>query len=649
MSMSLIKQLWIGIFALLLLALGGNFVISTITAKTYLQEQLRLKNIDNANSLALSISQIPNKDPVTLELLITAQFDSGHYEYIIFQDTSKQTVIARHHENNGVLAGNDNAKTINSPRVPDWFANKVDFDVAPGIAQIQDGWQQAGTLQVKSHSGYALEALWKNTRDLLEWFLFATLLSGLIGSLILKYISRPLDVVVSQAEAIGERRFIISEEPKTKEFQRLVRAMNRLSNSVKHMLEKEARQLELLRRESQMDPLTGIANRTHFLHLFDAQLTQEEAQEHGVIVIARVMDLQQLNNHLGHRQVDQLLCAIASVFSDITRRYPASHAGRLNGSDFCLLLPTDTPIDIVSADISQQLNFQLIATSHTHIALPMALCNFQHGDERAALLHKLDGALAQAELKGNRAVVIRNEDQPDSVSKNLSQWREAIEHALLTQEIALVKFPVRNIQGELIHNETAVRLQLDNEQKPAGYFMPWAVRLGIMSNIDLTVLRIALTQLTNIAEPMAINVSAAALCSASFREQALELIATHPRRAQQLWLEFSEVCVLRHAEELRIFTTQLRKLGCHIGLEHVGLEFTQFDKLQEMGLAFLKIDSAIIRHIDAHPSNQAFVHSLSTLGHSIGLIIIAEGVQTAAEQQALFKLGIDAVTGPQVQ
>jgi diguanylate cyclase (GGDEF)-like protein len=649
MSMSLIKQLWIGILALLLLALGGNFVISTITAKTYLEEQLRLKNIDNANSLALSISQIPNKDPVTLELLITAQFDAGHYEYIIFQDTSKQTIIARHHENSGVQESQVDAKTVNSPRVPDWFAKKANFDVAPGIAQIQDGWQQAGTLQIKSHSGYALEALWKNTCDLLEWFLFATLLSGLIGSLILKYISRPLDVVVSQAEAIGERRFIISEEPKTKEFQRLVRAMNRLSTSVKHMLEKEARQLELLRRESQMDSLTGIANRTHFLHLFDAQLTQEEAQEHGVVVIARVMNLQQLNNQLGHHQVDQLLCAIASVFKDTTQRYPDSYVGRLNGSDFCLLIPTDTPVDIVSADISQQLNFQLIATGHTQIALPMALCNFQHGDERAALLHKLDGALAQAELKGNRAVVIHNQNQADSVSKNLSQWRDSIEQALLTENITLVRFPVRDIHGELLHEETAVRLQLENEQKPAGYFMPWAVRLGIMSNIDLTVLRIALSQLAELNKPIAINVSAVALCSTRFREQALELIAAHPDRAQQLWLEFSEACILRHAEELRIFTTQLRKLGCHIGLEHVGLEFTQFDKLQEMGLAFLKIDSAIIRHIDAYQSNQAFVQSLCTLGQSIGLLVIAEGVQTEAEQQSLFNLGIDAVTGPLIQ
>ena len=181
--MSLIKQLWIGIILLLLLVLMGNVVISTITAKNYLQEQLSLKNIDNANSLALSISQMSDKDPVTLELLITAQFDAGHYEYIIFQDANKKPIVARSFEEN----------KIESEKVPHWFAKQMKIDAAPGIAQIQDGWQQAGTLIVKSHSRFAVEALWKNTRNLLDWFVIATLFSGLIGSFILKYISRPLD------------------------------------------------------------------------------------------------------------------------------------------------------------------------------------------------------------------------------------------------------------------------------------------------------------------------------------------------------------------------------------------------------------------------------------------------------------------------
>ncbi|HSC69135.1 MAG TPA: EAL domain-containing protein [Cellvibrio sp.] len=636
--MSLIKQLWIGITVLLLLVLSGNFVISTITAKTYLQEQLRLKNIDNANSLALSISQMPDKDPVTLELLITAQFDAGHYEYIIFQDVDKQPIVARNF---------DSEKHV-LETVPEWFSKHVTLDAAPGVAQVQDGWQQAGTLIVKSHSRFAVEALWRNTRDLLDWFVMATLLSGLIGSFILKYISRPLDLVVGQAEAIGERRFIVSEEPKTKEFQRLVRAMNTLSQGVKHMLDKEARQLEALRRESQTDSLTGLANRTHFLNLFDTHLTREDVQERGIIVLVRVMNLQGLNTQLGHQQVDQLLRAIAGVFSDVQDKYPNSHAGRLNGSDFVLLIPTDAPIDIVSADISQRLNFQTLAGGFDKIALPLALCGFTSSDKRNEILHKLDGVLAQAELKGNRAVIAVEKSQLDVNQHNLAEWRDAINNSLTTQGIALAKFPVRDTTGGLLHYEAAVRLELDDELKPAGYFMPWAARLGLMSDVDLAVIKLALTQLGRTPGPLAINLSAAALCNAHFREQAIALLSAAPQLAKYLWMEFPEVCVLRHLEELRAFSARLRGLGCQVGLEHVGLEFTQFGNLQDMGLGYLKIDSAIIRDIHTNTHSQTFVQSLCTLGHSLGITMIAEGVINEAEQEALIKIGVDGLTGPQI-
>lgn len=633
--MSLIKQLWIGIISMLLLVLGGNFAISTFTAKTYLQEQLRLKNIDNANSLALSISQLPEKDPVTLELLITAQFDSGHYEYIIFQDIDKKPIVARNFENEKV------------DTVPEWFARRVKFDAAPGIAQVTDGWQQTGTLIIKSHSRYALEALWKNTRNLLDWFLFATLLSGLIGSLILKYISRPLDVVVDQAEAIGERRFIVSQEPKTKEFQRLVRAMNTLSNSVKHMLDKEARQLELLRRDSQTDRLTGLTNRVHFLNLLEVQLTREDAEKHGILALARVMMLQELNQQLGHNQVDQLLRAIASVFADLEQKFPGSRAGRLNGSDFCLLIPTDTPIDMVSTDISQTLNFQLIAGGFETIAVPLALCTFVSGEKSGQVMHKLDGALAQAELKGNRAVVTHDE-QRDYNQHNLSEWRNAIEAALAAEELRLASFPVKNIDGKLLHQEIAARLRLDNEYRPAGYFIPWAVRLGIMADIDLAVLKLALKQAKSLQQDLAVNVSALSLCNAHFREQAIALLNSQPVEAKKLWLEFPEVCVLRHLEELRAFIVRLRAIGCKVGLEHVGLEFTQFGKLQDMGLHYLKLDAAITRSINANTSSQSFVQSLCTLAHSLGIQIIAEGVSNDEEQIVLLKVGMDGLTGTHI-
>jgi EAL domain-containing protein (putative c-di-GMP-specific phosphodiesterase class I) len=67
-----------------------------------------------------------------------------------------------------------------------------------------------------------------------------------------------------------------------------------------------------------------------------------------------------------------------------------------------------------------------------------------------------------------------------------------------------------------------------------------------------------------------------------------------------------------------------------------------------MGLGYLKIDSAIIRDIHNNLSSQTFVQSLCTLGHSLGIVMIAEGVLSDAEQQTLMKIGVDGLTGPNI-
>jgi len=633
--MSLIKQLWIGIIVMLLLALGGSFAISLMSAKNYLEEQLRVKNMDNANSLALSMSQM-DKDLVNLELMISAQFDTGHYEYIVLTDPHKKILIARHFEEN-----KNDKQQYNTPA---WFTHFVNFDAEPGVALVQNGWQQFGTLTVKSQSSYAWQALWNSTTQLLGWFVIAAFLSGLLGTVILKFIASPLDTVIKQAEAIGQRRFVTSDEPKTTEFQRLVRAMNTLSKSVKFMLEKETKQLEKLRRESQLDALTELPNRNHFLNLLESKLIREDSDNSGVIAIIRFLNLSEINNLQGRAQADHALLQISAVLHHFIARYPSSHAGRLNGSDFMLIMSNHSSAETVGAELSEQLNAQLNIEELKTIQLPIAISTYQLGEKRNELLHKLDGALAQAELKGNRALIILNNNQP-LAHRNLNEWREAISYALENKHLQLAQFPVKTPSNEILHMEAPVRMELDGAWQPAGYFVPWAVRLGIMPAIDLEVIKIALVKADEQSKQIAINISADALCSARFREQALNLLS-HAKNAHQIWLEFPESCALRHMAELRGFSNELRILGCCVGLEHVGLEFTQIRELQDIGLHYLKVDSAIIRDINSDAGNQQFLAGLSKIGHSLGMMIIAEGVNNSAEKEMLIDLSIDGFTGP---
>lgn len=633
--MSLIKQLWIGMILLLLLALGGSFIVSLMSAEEYLRNQLKIKNIDDANALALSISQM-EKDSIDIELIITAQFDAGHYEYIMFNDQHKKPVAVRQFDEQ-------------HPSAPDWFTQHIDLEAAPGIALIQDGWQQYGSIIVKSHSRFALESLWNQAKHLLEWFLFTCLLTSLLGIFAFRRISTPLQQVIAQAEAISERRFIRSPEPSTTEFRRLVKAMNRLTGDVESMLEKDSRQLEILRRDSLLDTLTELNNRQHFMYLLDNLLSRDDSQTEGVLILCRVMRLQELNGLYGHKAVDSILKEIAHALHYFCQQYPGSYAGRLNGSDFAIAVPSQETMDAIGADLIQRLNFQLISHDHREIAIPMAITQYHHRDDRQNLMHQLDGALAQAEMKGDHAIIACLRDKTTSHHRNLNDWRAAFDHALQHQHLRLAQFPVRNAQGELLHYEAPVRMHLDGEEKPAGYFIPWASRLNLLAQIDFSVVKLALDHLSSSLSPIAINMSTEALCNMRFREELIELLVQAKNKSSDLWIEFPEVAIIRYPDEFRSLVNKLRELGCKIGLEHAGLEFTQFDQLQDAGIHYLKMDTAITRDIDKNLSNQTFIQGLCQVGHSLGIKMIAEGVVTENEKTTLEKMGVDAFTGPLIK
>ncbi|MFW6345349.1 MAG: LapD/MoxY N-terminal periplasmic domain-containing protein, partial [Halomonas sp.] len=111
--MSLIKQLWLTIVVLLLLAFGGSLSIGVTTSRHYIEQEVQIKNADNANALALSMSQM-EKDEVTIGLLLAAQFDTGHYRLIELRDPEGEIIDLR--------AGDEEVEDV-----PGWFVELVRF------------------------------------------------------------------------------------------------------------------------------------------------------------------------------------------------------------------------------------------------------------------------------------------------------------------------------------------------------------------------------------------------------------------------------------------------------------------------------------------------------------------------------------------
>ncbi|WP_458526222.1 bifunctional diguanylate cyclase/phosphodiesterase [Onishia taeanensis] len=630
--MSLIKQLWFAIAAVLLLAFGGSLIVGLSTSRHYIEQEVRIKNADNANALALSMSQL-DKDPVTIELLLAAQFDTGHYRRIELRAPDGELILER-----------EAPPFIGD--IPAWFVELARISVPPGHAVVQDGWRQYGTLTVESQHSYAYRSLWQSSQRLVMWFALAAMISALIAWLIVRRIRRPLTAVIAQANDISNRRFTISPEPKTRELRDVVAAMNRLSGSVREMLTRESGQLESLRRKLQQDDTTGIANRTYFMTRLQNALESDDEFHHGCLAMVRVADLEGLNDGMGRPETDRLLHDLAAALHQLALEHSGSQVGRLNGSDFAILLPDDMSPEDVAGELKGRLH-PIADRQPILLNLPIGIVAFSRNAPREALLSQLDSELARAEFRGGRTISFADQTQHHVLYTSHAEWRCALASAL-DHGVQLARYPVLDADGNLLHLECPSRLWLGGEWQPAGAYLGWISRFGMNDALDLATIESALLAQEEDDTPLALNLSSMALTSPGFRQRLHALLMTHPRAATRLWLEFPETVANYHLEDFKSLCHELRRFGCRIGLEHVGQQFTRLADLQDSGLSYLKLDASLTRDIDQQSAHQALLRGMATLSHSLGILAIAEGVSTPDEHRMLLELGMDGVTGPAI-
>jgi len=636
--MSMYRQLWLAIVVSTALAMVGCLLVSLLSARSYLEAQLSIKNTDNATALALSLSQT-DADAVMVELAVASLFDRGHYELIRVTDPHGKVMVER----------------IAPPaalQAPGWFVALWPIKAQPGHAQVSSGWKQLGTVTLVSHSRYAYAALWKSAYEVALALSLAGMVGGYLGSLVLRRLRGPLQAVIDQAAAITQRRFVTMREPAVPELRQMVSAMNAMVGRLKSMFDDEAARLEAVRREANLDPLTGLANRGYFMAQLGHALEAEESTA-GALVLVRLADLVGVNRREGRAQTDQLLRRTAEVIAHSAGQCGGGATARLNGADFALILPPQQD----AASCCGALLTALVAAAAPFVdegpAASIGYARFQPGMVLHELLAGVDAALAEAESAGDNQIREAALSARDELPRTAEQWAAMIQRALQNNWLRLISFPVIELSGQLSHRECPLRLMADEhgEWLAAGRFWPFAERLRLTPALDLAAVALGLQELAQQSglRGLAINLSASSLDDADFRQRLLALLGTQPGITPRLWLEVTESGALRHLDQFSTLCRELKRLGCRVGLEHFGHQFSQIGQLHELGLDYLKVDASFIRGIDANAGNAAFLKGLTGIAHNIGLQVLAEGVATEAELAALATLGFDGATGPAIR
>ncbi|WP_283183520.1 cyclic di-GMP receptor LapD [Pseudomonas svalbardensis] len=637
--MSLRKQLFLAICLFLLVAFSGSFFVSLESSRDQMLGQLRSHAQDAATALGLSLT-VQIDDPAMIELMVSSIFDSGYFSSIrIINIEDAQVLVER-----------------SAPRqiegVPAWFVNLVNLHPPGGEALIMRGWVQAARVEVLSNPQFALAKLWDSTLGSLIWLLVCGLLSAVFGGWLLRRQFRPLDTMVKQAEAISKREFLsLPELPRTPELKRVVLAMNQMVEKLKALFAEEVARSEKLRAESYQDSLTGLANR----RLLDEELADEllvsEQSSDGHLLMLRINDLVGLNQRLGGQRTDALISAVGELLKRLTQ--PPERrtwlAARNRGGEFSLLTPglDSTDAARLACEISATLeNLRLTGASDSMPVAHLGIAPYHPGEPASDVLLRLDQALTEARQHPERPWV-HLADSITAPNPSQNDWQTWIDDALNQGKMQLYFQPVVQCAdtSQVMHHKVLARLiDPQGEAIAAGHFLPWIERLGWSARFDLAMLEATLDYLIVNRWPLALSLSGSTLRDPAQLQHILDMLESLPELAPLLILEIDER-QLPPQEELQRLSHSLLNTGYRIGLQHFGGSFGQIGNLTQLGLAYLKIDGAYIRHIDEQSDKKLFIEAIFRATNSIDLPLIAEMVETKGELEVIRELGLFGVMG----
>lgn len=634
--MSLLKRLWVSVVVAMGLVLVGAFAVSLLTARGYFEQQLRAQSNDGAVSLALSMSQ-QTKDAATMELLVTALFDGGHYRSVRFVDSSGKLKIER-------------SQPDQPEDVPGWLVKVLPMDVRPGQAQVSDGWRQIGLVSVEAARGYAYRSLWNGVLQLGSLMLAIGLFWAMGVSALLRWVRQPLAEMAEQAAAIGTGQFRVLAEPKVVELRSVAAALNHMSERVRALFAEQAARIEALRDEGSRDPGTGLLNRACFSGELRRVLADSDAPAVGCLGMLRIADLAALNQQLGRARTDEWLMAVGKAMQASLEGQDDVSLARVGGAEFAVLLPgqgVDEGRKVFERVQSAIAALDLQAGDAGGLKARAAVMGYRRGEAPGTVLARVDSALMRAESID--ALVVNGEgvDIP-SPAPGEGAWRELIEGALARHEFTLVDYPVLAGDGSLVHREFMLRLPTaDGNVLTAGQFMPAAVRVGLASACDLEAVRLGIERLARSNDPVAINVAPRSLIEPGFLDQLDVLLATAGAAASRIAVEVSERGLDANLAGLEALAEVLARHGAQLGIEHFGRQLAALPRLYAIRLAYLKLDGSFVASLHENVGHQRLVKAIVDVARGLGVVVYAEQVHSSEEWATAAWLGVGGMTGPE--
>jgi diguanylate cyclase (GGDEF)-like protein len=412
----------------------------------------------------------------------------------------------------------------------------------------------------------------------------------------------------------------------------------------------------VLEHQASHDSLTGLPNRSLLRDRIEQALGKAQRAGHLVAVVFVDLDhFKLINDSLGHYVGDRLLLEVADRLIGCVRGHDS--VARQGGDEFVIVLTEQHDENEILAVVSRLLEVisQPWIDNGQEYGISCSVgvsCYPQDGIDPDALLRAADAAMYKAKATGRGTYRFYTPELNQAISERL-ELENSLRHALEREEFRVYYQPrVEVASGRIIGAEALIRWECPGKGLiPPDSFIPIAEETGLIIPIGQWILREACRQNSawQRAGLPAISVSVN-LSPIQFRHTGLvSSVADALTQAELdpacLELELTESFVMHDAERINVAMQSLKKLGIAIAVDDFGTGYSSLSYLKRFPVDRLKIDKSFVRDIDSDPDDAAIARAIITLGHTLGLKVVAEGVETPAHLAFLKEHGCDELQG----
>ncbi len=482
------------------------------------------------------------------------------------------------------------------------------------------------------------EALYASLLIGLGIFLLSLLLSWWVA----RHLTRPVRALLNVTERIAEGDYSARiNDHGEDEVAQLAGGLNAMGEAI---AQREQAMLQLIYR----DELTGLGNR---LALDEALTAALATQQPGVLMLVHLDRFRAINDLLGFAAGDLVLQVATSRLSDLWPNDSRVH--RLGGNVFALLV-TGLPAydsNTLYRQVFQALEGEpfTLADQHIDLTVTLGIVRFPvHGEQAGLLLRNAEVALYAAK-QAHKPWSEYNAEQVGSRREQLSLLGE-LRRAIEQHEMHVFYQPQVSInRGQLVQAEALVRWRHpERGWVPPSAFIPFAEQTGRIRSLTDWLLnqvaeQVAAWRASGHPLTVSINVAIHDLEDPDFPRRVAAALRRHDAQAIDLCLEITEGGLMADPEQARTTLDTLHEAGHRLAIDDFGTGYSSLAYLSHLPVNELKIDRSFIMDLNLH--NRSIVLSTISLGHALGLKVVAEGVETATQYRELALLGCDVAQG----